>query len=87
MAAYFVLFHFILAHAALRGQGFHRIEALRLEKTAKITESSDQSPYLTMSISVTPTLFLNVSRDGNPTTFLGSVLQCIATHFLRRNVS
>ena len=52
------------------------IDSCRLEKTSKIIQS-DRSPttniaHCTMSLSATSTRFLNTSRNGDPTTSLGS---------------
>ena len=50
------------------------IESWRLEKTSKIIKSNHQ-PITTMSWSAISTRFLNTSRNGDSTTFLGSLFQ------------
>ena len=58
------------------------IESLRLEKTSKTIWSNHQliTTMLTyMLLSATSTHFLNVSRNSDSATSLGSLFQCIAT--------
>jgi len=55
------------------------MESLRLEKTTKIIEVNHQpipTNHVTQCLS---TLFLNTSRDGDSTTSLGSLFQCLTT--------
>ena len=57
------------------------IESLRLEETSKIIKSNRQ-PNTTMPTKPCPevpvsTRFLNISRDGDSTTSLGSLFQCL----------
>ncbi|KAK4825008.1 hypothetical protein QYF61_022954 [Mycteria americana] len=63
----------------------HRItESYRLEKTFKIIESNHKpntakNHHYTMSLSTSSKRPLNTSRDGDSTTSLGSLFQCLIT--------
>lgn len=65
----------------LLAQNLRIIEWLHLEKTTKINSSPNPSPPgpLTMTHSATSTCFLNTFRDGDSSTFLGSLFQCLPT--------
>jgi len=59
------------------------IESLRLEKSSKIMKSKGQ-PNTTMTAKPCPEVphlhvFLNTSRDGDSTTSLGSLFECLTT--------
>jgi len=60
----------------------------RLEKTSKIIKSNCQ-PNMTMTTKTYPEVphlhvFLKTSRDGDSTTSLGSLLQCLTTHSVKK---
>ena len=55
-------------------------ESLRLENTSQILSPPPPCP-LTPSSSATSPRFLDASRDGDPTTSLGSPYQCITIFF------
>ena len=62
-------------------------ETFRFQIGVRIIEPRSSSPTislsppcpLTMSLSATSTRFLNASRDGDSTTSLGSLCQCLTT--------
>jgi len=56
------------------------VESLRLENTSQILSPPPPCP-LTPSSSATSPRFLDASRDGDPTTSLGSPYQCITIFF------
>jgi len=57
----------------------HRIiELFRLEKTSKIIKSN-RHPNTTMPAKLYLHFFLKTSRDGDSTTSLGSLFQCLST--------
>ncbi|KAK4830710.1 hypothetical protein QYF61_012970 [Mycteria americana] len=63
--------------------GIQIIESFRLEKTFKIMKSNRTltlpSPPLSLFLGTTSTYLLNTSRDGDSTTSLGSLFQCLIT--------
>ncbi|KAK4815219.1 hypothetical protein QYF61_022866 [Mycteria americana] len=69
----------------------HRItESYRLEKTFKIIESNHKpntakNHHYTMSLSTSSKRPLNTSRDGDSTTSLGSLFQCLITLSVKKN--
>ena len=60
-----------------------RVESVRLEKTSEIMKSNCHPnpplPAKPCPQSATSTRVLNPSRDGDPTTALGSLVQCFTT--------
>ncbi|KAK4830462.1 hypothetical protein QYF61_011186, partial [Mycteria americana] len=77
--------------SALRKSKNHRItESYRLEKTFKIIESNHKpntakNHHYTMSLSTSSKRPLNTSRDGDSTTSLGSLFQCLITLSVKKN--
>lgn len=85
----FTIFSLIVFHLSVdtfcksKGtSGTHRIiESLKLEKTSKITETTQQCQvhYYIISLSTTFTHFLNTLRSSDSTTSQGNLFQWLTT--------
>ncbi|KAK4828859.1 hypothetical protein QYF61_000987 [Mycteria americana] len=85
------LLHQLPRHREGNRKQNHRItESYRLEKTFKIIESNHKpntakNHHYTMSLSTSSKRPLNTSRDGDSTTSLGSLFQCLITLSVKKN--